>query len=85
MCAHINFKMKEVALVCVNGMCYRVRELPPLWLCVLELETHQASVKSYQAPLPGAKGLQLETEDKGTPMLLPPFTNESASHQSSAL
>lgn len=91
MCAHINFIMKQVTLFCVNGMCYRVRELPLLWLCVLELEIHQAPMKSYQAPWPGAKGLQLETEDKGKtlgPMLLSaylPFPNGCASHQSSAL
>lgn len=90
MCAHIIFIITKAALFCVNGMCYRVTEPPLLWLCVLELEIHQASVKSYQAPLPGAKG-QLETEDKGKtpgPMLLSPYlslTNGSASHQSSAL
>lgn len=48
MCAYNNFIMKQVILV--NGMCYRVMELPLLWLCVLEVETHRSPVKSCQVP-----------------------------------
>lgn len=53
-----------------SGVYFRVREPPPLWLCVPEAETHQAPVKSCQALLRGAKGPHLAVEDKGTTLEL---------------
>lgn len=49
-CGRNNFIMTRVTLVFVNDMRYRVRELPLSWLYVLEVETHQAPVKSCQVP-----------------------------------
>lgn len=53
-----------------SGVCYRVKEPHPLWLCVPEAETHPAPVKSCQALWREAKGPQRAVEDKGTALEL---------------
>lgn len=80
------YEMQVCHFLCF-GVCYRVREPPPPWLCVPEAEIHQAPVKSFQVLWPGAKGQQLAVEVKGTTlglMALPTYNtllNACACHQ----